>query len=78
MNTKQPLRQHLVARALRGAADAGVHDAAIEFHQPDGSRIVVRAGGGKPPAVRKPVAAAVVKPVKARPPALSRNPRPAR
>jgi hypothetical protein len=72
-NKAQPFRQFHVTRALRGAVAAGVPNPTVEFHLPDGGKIVVGAGGGKP-------AASVVAPkIKTRPPpAPSRNPRPAR
>jgi hypothetical protein len=67
--TQHPaFRQHLAARGLRAAIAAGASDPAVEFHQPDGSKIIVRAGA-KPaapavqrPTVRKPVTVAPMKP----------------
>jgi hypothetical protein len=70
--TQHPaFRQHLAARGLRAAIAAGAIDPAVEFHQPDGSKIIVRA-------CAKPVAPAVLKPVKVRPPAPRRGIRPSR
>jgi hypothetical protein len=48
-NRSQPFRQHLVARALRGAVAAGVPHPTVEFHSPDGSKVVVSAGGRAAP-----------------------------
>jgi hypothetical protein len=76
-NQKQPFRQHLVARALRGAAAAGHPNPTVEFHSPDGSKVVVRAGGHAP-AVARPLAAAVIKPVKVAPAKPPRGLRPSR
>jgi hypothetical protein len=69
-NKAQPFRQHHITRALRGAVAAGVPNPTVEFHTPDGGKIVVGAGG-------KPAASAAVAPRigKARPPApLPRRP----
>jgi hypothetical protein len=58
-NQKQPFRQHLVARGIKGALAGGAHNASVEFHTPDGGKIVVV--GSKPPepvatvAARKPM-----------------------
>jgi hypothetical protein len=73
-NQKQPFRQHLAARGLRAAISAGASDPAVEFHQPDGSKIIVKAGA-KPVT---PVAVVVRTPVKARPPTPPRGIRPSR
>jgi len=64
MNKAQPFKQHHVTRALRAAMAAGVPNPTVEFHSPDGGKIVVGAGG-------KPTASVVLKP-KVRP---SRNAR---
>jgi len=63
-NKVQPFRQHLVARGLRAAMAAGIPNPTVEFHSPDGGKIVVGAGS-------KPTVSVVLKP-KMRP---SRNPR---
>jgi hypothetical protein len=44
-NKVQPFRQHLVARGLRAAMAAGIPNPTVEFHSPDGGKIVVGAGG---------------------------------
>jgi hypothetical protein len=44
-NRAQPFRQHHIARALKAAAAAGAPNPTVEFHTPDGGKIVVSAGG---------------------------------
>jgi hypothetical protein len=76
--TQHPaFRQHLAARGLRAAIAAGVERPTVEFHSPDGGKIVVGAGD-KPAAVRKPVVAAVRRPVTAAPLKPPRGIRPSR
>jgi hypothetical protein len=77
-NQKAPFKQFHITRALRGAAAAGHPNPTVEFHTPEGGKIVVRAGD-RPAAtaVRKPVTPAVVRP-KVRAPALALPRRPTR
>jgi hypothetical protein len=61
-NRNQPFRQHLAARGLRAAMDAGVPNPRVEFHAPDGSKVII-AGGVDKPAAGKPAAVAAVRSV---------------
>src|SRR5262249_47516872 len=63
-NKTQPFRSHHITRALRAAVAAGVPNPTVEFHSPDGGKIIV---GGKPvvkAAVRAVVKAPLVRPVR--------------
>jgi hypothetical protein len=74
-NRKQPFRQHLAARGLRAALAAGVPNPSVEFHTPDGGKIVVGSAGGRPAVAAPPRPAVASKP---RPPAPPRGIRPSR
>jgi hypothetical protein len=54
-NRQQPFKSHHITRALKAAIAAGSPDPKVEFHAPDGSRIVVGAGSKSvTPAISKP------------------------
>ena len=84
-NKTQKFRHHEVVRALRAGMAAGVPNPTVEFHKPDGSKVVI--GAAHPAAAAKAAAAArppavaavvkpVAKPVRPSPPAVpARGPR---
>jgi hypothetical protein len=50
-NQPQPFKTHHIARALRGAAAAGMRNPTVEVRLPTGATIVI-GGAGKPDAAR--------------------------
>jgi hypothetical protein len=65
-NKPAHFRQFHVTRAIRGLAAAGSPNPSVEFHLPDGSRMVASAGGklDVAPKVRKARPAARARPMR--------------
>jgi hypothetical protein len=62
-NRPQNFKIHDVRRAIRAARAEGVPNPSVEFHSPDGGKIVVRTGALPAAAVAKPVAKVRTRPV---------------